>query len=138
MRLAFAAGILAQTLTASSSSAETHKTAPLLARAERRLRVQELLLSKNNDPAASDPRIKDLKRNKHNKGSGFFSSLQAKRNAVLHNEGNSEKDVVPCDPTSSDPDIGILSCGMGKYCSESADYDVGGVCVDSSMNGANA
>jgi hypothetical protein len=128
MRLAFATAILAQTLTASSSS-ETHKTAPLLAQAEQRQLVQQLLLSKNNDPA-SEPRIKHFKRNK-DKGSGFFSSLQAKKNAVLKNKGSEED--APCDPTSSDPDVGILSCGMGKYCSESTDYDLGGVCVDSSM-----
>jgi hypothetical protein len=62
---------------------------------------------------------------------GIFSSFPAKRNAVLKNEGSHED--VPCKPTSSNPDVGILSCGMGKYCSESADYDLGGVCVDSSM-----
>jgi hypothetical protein len=53
------------------------------------------------------------------------------RNAALKIEGSEEG--VPCDPTSLDPDVGILSCGMGKYCSESTDNNLGGFCVDSSM-----
>jgi hypothetical protein len=34
-----------------------------------------------------------------------------------------------CDPSSSSPDLGILSCGHNRYCVESSRSDLGGVCV---------
>lgn len=42
-----------------------------------------------------------------------------------------EGDAVECDPTSSSPDVGILSsCGVGKHCMAVDDNDVGGLCVN--------
>jgi hypothetical protein len=35
---------------------------------------------------------------------------------------------VECDPSSEELDVGVLSCGMGKYCEESTDSLLGGLC----------
>eukprot|EP00934_Nitzschia_sp_Nitz4_P004792 Nitzschia sp. Nitz4//scaffold9_size221794//10295//11968//NITZ4_001312-RA/size221794-processed-gene-0.301-mRNA-1//-1//CDS//3329560899//4782//frame0 len=53
---------------------------------------------------------------RRNSKSAFFKNLKN----VIYGK--------PCDPTSSDADIGVLSCGMNKYCSESSTSPLGGVC----------
>jgi hypothetical protein len=39
--------------------------------------------------------------------------------------------IKPCDPQSNDLDVGILSCGMGRYCVESNESPLGGNCMPS-------
>lgn len=40
-----------------------------------------------------------------------------------------QEDVIPCDPTSSDPDTGILSCGDDSFCIKDPSTHIGGACV---------
>jgi hypothetical protein len=72
------------------------------------------------------------------RGAAFFSHNANSVQAVLKNEILQEEPVdVECDPTINNSNaavVGILSCGMGKYCVESSDYDLGGVCVDSNFD----
>lgn len=56
---------------------------------------------------------------------------------VLRNEmsiGSNKNDKGdtsrPCDPTSNEADVGILSCGFGYYCAESQESPHGGVCTE--------
>ena len=39
---------------------------------------------------------------------------------------------IECDPTSDNDDIGLLSCGAGRYCAETSSLNssLGGVCTD--------
>jgi hypothetical protein len=39
--------------------------------------------------------------------------------------------IKPCDPESDNLDVGILSCGMSRYCVESDESPLGGRCVPS-------
>ena len=41
------------------------------------------------------------------------------------------KTVIPCNPRSSDADIGILSCGKDHICEPSTRSPLGGVCIAS-------
>ena len=52
-------------------------------------------------------------------------------NAVIRNRHSTIKnEEKPCDPTSRDPDIGILSCGSSWYCKQSTNSTLGGVCAE--------
>ena len=40
-------------------------------------------------------------------------------------------EIVNCDPIkAANPDVGVLECGLGRCCMESAESKLGGVCVD--------
>jgi hypothetical protein len=122
MRFAIAVGILANTLPAASVPEKRF----LLARAKRKERIKNLLTAEPNNVVGG---IAGNKK-KNGPGAAFFSHNAKSGQAVLKNEILQEN-LVECDPTSSNADVGILACGMGKYCVESSDYDLGGVCVDS-------
>ena len=47
------------------------------------------------------------------------------------NKNKSPEDFQLCDPESDEPDVGVLSCGVGSYCVESDESKIGGFCVSS-------
>ena len=55
-----------------------------------------------------------------------FSDTLHEEQPMLINEGNAG--LVKCDPTSTDADIGILSCGEDHYCVASDESEYGGFC----------
>jgi hypothetical protein len=85
-------------------------------------------------------RIRQLNQKDEEAGSSFFPIMTAApfgsrldRPFRLQNDkSNTNKRDVECDPYLSEEhaDVGILSCGAGKYCMESTDSSMGGLCVD--------
>jgi hypothetical protein len=68
----------------------------------------------------------------------FLNLVKAKKETsggYLKNTQNSNskspKDFQECDPESDEPDVGVLSCGAGRYCVESDESKIGGFCVSS-------
>jgi hypothetical protein len=67
----------------------------------------------------------------------YYAAVATAENVgPLKNKWN-EDGIIECKPLSSPAtvdsaaDIGVLSCGMGKYCMESSVSSLGGVCMDS-------
>ncbi len=46
----------------------------------------------------------------------------------MKNDPSAAEIMVPCDPKSTDADVGILSCGMNYVCEPSSTSSLGGVC----------
>jgi hypothetical protein len=113
MRFSIAVGILVQTLAASSKS---DKKNVLWQRNHGRKQRLHASMTRNGATAFKAP--------DHNVG--FGSGYPVLQNSAA------KSTVVDCDPRSSDPDVGILSCGVGRYCMESQDHDLGGICTDES------
>jgi hypothetical protein len=61
-----------------------------------------------------------------------WTMKSGKLGGALRNS-NSDKphriEARECDPTSTSPDFGILSCGYNHYCVESDDSNLGGLCL---------
>lgn len=64
---------------------------------------------------------RDLRRNQH-----LIHKVMARN---LKNPRISLNTIMPCDPKSTDPDIGILSCGKDHACQPSITSSLGGVCT---------
>ena len=54
--------------------------------------------------------------------------------ATLKNEIADHFSMKECDPSSEDPDVGILSCGTSNYCQPIAESKLGGICTAVSRN----
>lgn len=50
------------------------------------------------------------------------------RNADGAMNVNSVQRIKDCDPSSDDPDVGVLSCGQGHFCLAKEDSVLGGIC----------
>jgi hypothetical protein len=127
MRFAIAAGILLQTLPAISKPEET---VSLWKRDQSKKKKLQALLSSDQ---GSNGAIRTRKQKAHGSGLLSLSRIKHSREGVLLRNVNVPKNAAKCNPNSSDADIGILSCGIGKYCMEDHAYDLGGVCVDSAV-----
>jgi hypothetical protein len=71
--------------------------------------------------------------------SGRDATMLSRRNSmfagILHNLQVLQENME-CDPSlEGDADIGILSCGAGRYCAESAESPTGGICLTNEANG---
>jgi hypothetical protein len=122
MKFAVAVGVLAQTLPALSEQA------------------RDLL-----GPQSEDFRIRDVLRAARERG-GSRANVQHRsmkrvladkqrldgQNAALKNPAAVlaffATDQGPCDPASTDADVGVLSCGEGRFCKPTPESELGGLC----------
>jgi hypothetical protein len=111
MRLSIAAGILAVSL-----ASDAH-----LARAERKNRLQAFGKGLGSTGAGFGRRLG--KRNRKSPG--------AINGGVVLKNNNGKGAKQECNPASFDADVGVLACGLGQYCQESAHSKLGGVCASS-------
>ena len=56
-----------------------------------------------------------------------LSRFQSER-SLVNSKDQLQQRRIECDPESFDPDVGILSCGIGQYCMETANSNLGGIC----------
>ena len=129
MRFSVAIALLAgQILPASTEEAQS-----ILSRKDkRRQRTERILASstKTNDASSRMMRnaaLASAKDRRHGIGRFSFEEIAAKKfktGAILKNENQKQ-----CDPKSDDLDVGILSCGGGRYCVESLGSTLGGQCM---------
>jgi hypothetical protein len=122
MRFTIAAGILAHTLTASARSLESGIFWPR-SDAQRKHRLQTL-------NKASHGKALSRLESDNVRQTPTLKRLRTHTNQVLRNRASQKTAEVECDPTASDADVGILSCGLGKYCMEVEDSGLGGLCVE--------
>jgi hypothetical protein len=131
MKLSIAAGILAQTLPVVSET----KISALLDRqhAGRKLQLGDITRrarAANADGAQKERKVKARTRRSKKKSAASFSPGALKNAPVASSLIDSESvDLVVCDPSSTDPDVGVLSCGSGKMCKRSQDSVLGGICM---------
>ena len=117
--------------------ASTEEAQSILSRKDKRRQRAERILAtsarSNNAPptmenAAAAASAKDRR---HGTIDGLnleeFAAKMFKTGAVLKNK--SQKSQKQCDPKSDDLDVGILSCGGGRYCVESLGSPLGGQCM---------
>lgn len=119
MKFAVAAGILAQTLPVLSDSSSTVG----IQNEVEKFKLQQVLRQSRvaRDVGAHLGTFHDLK-----------SRLQSKlmlSNGALKNKLTDSEPVL-CNPSSNDPDVGVLSCGFGKSCSPSDISPLGGYCTE--------
>jgi hypothetical protein len=117
MRFATAVAILANTLPAASV---TENANIILARAERRERIAALVQEPPSGRGALVNKLRSAKK------SPLLGKKRRSNQGILKNE-IVEEEVVKCNPSSS-ADVGVLSCGVGHYCMESDDSELGGFC----------
>ena len=85
-----------------------------------------------NKPGSSNPRTQ-LRKGSHSTISSHTNTHhdQNIKDFILENKSHVDKQSgKECDFTSEDADVGILSCGEGLYCRESAESKLGGECSD--------
>lgn len=120
MKFSLAAGILAQTLpTLSKKVSSWDNRAPT---------SHDKLLLANLGTASRQTAHRNVGEQKLQTRQDIGLKLQR----VLRNTRDDMKSHIPCNPTSVDPDTGILSCGQGYFCKPNAASDLGGVCSISS------
>jgi hypothetical protein len=139
MRFAVAIGILASSTLPAPCSASENAASSRLARSERKDRMPTLLQEPQSGRAAA--LIKNTFKSRGKNKSPLFGRKQ-QHQASISNEGilknilasqQQEEGTFECDPTlSNDADVGLLSCGMDKYCMASQTSDLGGFCVEES------
>eukprot|EP00339_Tiarina_fusa_P018568 CAMPEP_0117085048 /NCGR_PEP_ID=MMETSP0472-20121206/59824_1 /TAXON_ID=693140 ORGANISM="Tiarina fusus, Strain LIS" /NCGR_SAMPLE_ID=MMETSP0472 /ASSEMBLY_ACC=CAM_ASM_000603 /LENGTH=403 /DNA_ID=CAMNT_0004814219 /DNA_START=84 /DNA_END=1295 /DNA_ORIENTATION=- len=124
MRLAIAAGILAQTLPATTGSSERVQMM--------QARMGGVAGETSNAANMGEFRVRD-KKDRGKKDRDFFAQFKnvAKAKTALSNQ---PMETTECDPNSEDTDVGILSCGLGRYCMESSGSELGGLCVLESVD----
>ncbi|KAL3921558.1 MAG: hypothetical protein SGILL_002687 [Bacillariaceae sp.] len=123
MRFAIASAILAQTLPASSLKEDgvaSFLSTTLNKRSDRDLVQTEAqkngfkLHCQGHDLTIDKESWKDMRK----QGGGIIKNL-------LRNQ------AMECDPLkASHPDTGLLSCGAGRYCADSDESNLGGLCMD--------
>ena len=112
MKFSLAVAILAHTLPVSSKEADFHpiEWTPINSRQQRH---QSIYKANRN--------IAPFRGYRKQPKSAVRSDDPVLRNSVFRKK--------ECNPTSTDPDIGVLSCGQGRYCQESVQHGLGGVCA---------
>jgi hypothetical protein len=129
MKLSIAAGILVQTLPVVS---ETKISALLDPEHGRNLKLGDII---RRARAADRGGAQKQRGVKARSGRSNKKTAESSRSRVLKNVPvapsavTSSVDLVVCDPSSTDPDVGVLSCGSGKMCKRSQDSVLGGMCV---------
>jgi hypothetical protein len=126
MKLAVAAGILAQTLPVLSE-----KAVGLIIGQEKKFDLASILASIPREADGSLPHGKARRAHggRRTQASSFQKQLQGKKTGLLMNMPIAVEDVKPCNPSSKDPDVGILSCGKGKFCEQDENLFLGGKCA---------
>ncbi|KAG7362701.1 hypothetical protein IV203_026061 [Nitzschia inconspicua] len=125
MKLAVASVILAQTAQATQGKDVTSR-APLI---ERLRRLDEF--SSSDQPKKMDLKDLRIKREIFTHDNGLSTSFRRDSifTGILKNLERLQRNVE-CNPSlKDDADVGVLSCGVGRYCAESADSMMGGFCL---------
>ena len=115
MRLDIAVGILSHTLPMAGSS---------LLHVDRRKRERSLM--HQSDRAAPLHNVKPESRNVRTDVLEKSKPRNATRSASAR---ASRKDAKECNPRSSNPDVGIFSCGTDNHCIKDDESTLGGFCV---------
>lgn len=148
MRLNTAIGLLltqATNIAPATSSAENTGDASLLLKKKRKMTRRGLLQATaerimkdaenvrpvldNLDTFQRDPFIQDIALGQA-PGQDGSSDLRLQKTVKKRRSLSRTEKKIECDPSSQELDIGILSCGIGKYCDESTESSLGGLCVD--------
>jgi hypothetical protein len=130
MKLAVAAGILAQTLPVISE-----KAVDLLngVGQEKKFDLASILASLPREQVPVDGLYRYGKQRRDRGGrrtqASLQKQLQGKKTGPLMSKPLFPENEKPCNPSSKDADVGILSCGKGKYCEEDETVFLGGKCT---------
>lgn len=142
MKLALATAILAETLPSVSSQQQSAATFSYSALIKNNF--QATLGSSSNSRAPAGNGVTMYTgglgaggRFTNGGGGGKLTNLanEKRRGALLNLVATEQQELRECDPHSEDPDVGVLSCGEGRYCLESAavypvvDTTLGGICI---------
>jgi len=126
MRFSIASAVLANSLAIAASSPDEHEleNANLASDVELSLQAED---PKNQKRATGSGRASLFLQN-----AGFGGSLQSLEGGRLKKMLVNRDTAVECSPHSGSTsvDTGILSCGDGQYCMESAESSLGGFCAD--------
>mmetsp|Transcript_41106 Transcript_41106/g.119049 ORF Transcript_41106/g.119049 Transcript_41106/m.119049 type:complete len:407 (+) Transcript_41106:111-1331(+) len=118
MKLSLAAALLGQTLPALSK-----RHGPILTR-DGKLSLDSEILK------ATTPLSSILEHDDERRGLRRHRRLKRQMARNLKNSPSALKTMmVPCDPTSTDADVGILSCGDDHVCEPSDTSSLGGICT---------
>ena len=119
MKFTFAAALLGHTIPALSQ-----QHAPLVAQdGSPLMRINKILEgAPHRSILEHDHERRGLRYNKRR-------MIQKVRNTLKNTPSRGLKTMVPCDPRSTDADIGILSCGQDYTCEPSITSYLGGVCT---------
>ncbi|KAG7360231.1 hypothetical protein IV203_035330 [Nitzschia inconspicua] len=124
MRLTIAAAVLVETLPlvlSSNDHAFSHVITSSSSANGERSRIQEFLNSKRNGV---------LQLNKQKFPTGEKLRMMNRRRLI--NSG--ESSLKECDPDDDGADVGILSCGAGRYCVQSDESPLGGYCASAEVS----
>jgi len=135
MRFTIAAAILAQSLpatTSTSSNSDHHvflgavgggDSSPVSQTSSSLFSGTATVLAKAKSGKGRSSKILEVLRQKKEQSGGYLQNIAHRQDA---------KDTYQeCDPESDELDVGVLSCGAGRYCVESDDSNLGGFCVSS-------
>ena len=125
MKLSLAAALLGQTVPTLSK-----RFGPITAR-DRELKLTTEILEDASPQLTLD--------NGEKRQSGWHYNRRLMRQMVRNDLKNVPKNgfesmMVPCDPRSTDPDVGILSCGQDSTCEPSVTSSLGGICTPLQSN----
>ena len=131
MRFAIAAAVMAQTLPVTTFELTTSTLGKIVQHDEdpassssssgpEQLTTKKIFQQKISESKRREKFLSILKEQKKQNG-GYLKNVQA----------DIEKVFPECDPESEDADVGVLSCGFGKYCVGSDESIKGGFCVSS-------
>ena len=133
--------------TASSSPSNTATRASTIFEHQQRQLVSSHIMNSVNDDGRSDPsrkekRLASLLSKRKQQYQQEITYQRVQNTGLLRNveSGGTSTDTErrECDPTLTTPnkidndevDVGILSCGLGRYCRPSSDSTLGGFCVN--------
>jgi hypothetical protein len=120
MKLSFAAALLGQTLPALSKRHGPFTFTALEGGLRLNAEIQK----------ATSPLSSILEHDDERRGLRYNRRMKRKAARYLKNSPNALKTMmVPCDPTSTDADVGILSCGDDYVCEPSDTSSLGGICT---------
>lgn len=126
MRLTLAAAILAETLPVVLSSSTTDAFSHVItgnSNAEGSSHIKEFLAKKRQSGL-----VQLNGQNNHPTG----DKLKIMNRRRLMNSG--DESLVECDPSTGEADVGLLSCGAGRYCLESDESNLGGYCTSAAVS----
>ncbi len=97
---------------------------------------QDLLSTKPERKLQQTDMLQDTSTQSNFQGRGKQRGIHGKRilrskhdPGTLRNAPGLRKHQIICDPTSTDADTGVLSCGEGNYCKPFLESGLGGVCT---------